>query len=51
MLISDVYISKHVADNLNKMVNNYWKRVVLDENPWTWSNTRNRMQTTQFKIV
>jgi regulator of extracellular matrix RemA (YlzA/DUF370 family) len=40
MLISDVYISvvqpKHVADNLNKIVKNYWNRVVLDGNPWTW---------------
>jgi hypothetical protein len=28
---------KHVADNLNKIVNNYWNRVALDGNPWTWS--------------
>jgi hypothetical protein len=42
---------KHVADNLNKIVHNYWNRVVLDGNPWTWSNTRNRMQTPKFKIV
>jgi hypothetical protein len=27
---------KHVADNLNKMVNNYWNRVALDGTPWTW---------------
>jgi glutaredoxin-related protein len=41
---------KHVADNLNKIVNNYWNRVVLDGNPWTWPNTRNRLQTPKFKI-
>jgi hypothetical protein len=40
----------HVADNLNEIVNNYWNSVVLDGNPWTWSNTRNRMQTTKFKV-
>jgi hypothetical protein len=27
---------KHVADNLNKVVNNYWNSVVLDGNPRTW---------------
>jgi hypothetical protein len=27
---------KHVADNLNKIVNNYWNRVALDGNSWTW---------------
>jgi hypothetical protein len=31
--------------NLNKIVNNYWNRLALDGNPWTWSYTRNRMQT------
>jgi hypothetical protein len=41
---------KHVADNLNKIVNNYSNSVALDGNPWTWSNTRNRMKTTMFKI-
>jgi hypothetical protein len=40
---------KHVADNLNKIVNNYWYRVALDRNPWTWSKTLNRMQTPKFK--
>jgi hypothetical protein len=40
---------KHVVDNLNKLVNNYWNRVVLDGNPSTWSNTRNRMQTPKSK--
>jgi hypothetical protein len=40
---------KHVADNLNKIVNNYWNRVALDGNPWTCSSTRNRMQTPKFK--
>jgi hypothetical protein len=39
---------KQAADNLNKIVNNYWNRVALDGNPWTWSNTRNRMQRTKF---
>jgi hypothetical protein len=42
---------KHVADNLNKIVNNYWNRVALDGNPLTWSNTHNMMQTTKFKIM
>jgi hypothetical protein len=42
---------KHVADNLNKIVNNYRNRVALDGNPWTWSNTRNRMQTPKFKLT
>jgi hypothetical protein len=37
MLISDIYISA-------------W-RAALDGNPWTWSNTRNRMQTPKFKII
>jgi hypothetical protein len=41
---------KHVADNLNETVNNYWNRVASDANPWTWSNTRNRMQTTKFNL-
>jgi hypothetical protein len=40
---------KHVLDNLNKIVNNYWNRVALDGNPWNWCNTRNRMQITKFK--
>jgi S-adenosylmethionine:diacylglycerol 3-amino-3-carboxypropyl transferase len=40
---------KHVTDNLNKVVNNYWSRVALDGNPWIWSSTRNRMQTPKFK--
>jgi hypothetical protein len=35
----------------NKIVNNYWNSVALDGNPWTWSSTRNRMQTTKFKII
>jgi hypothetical protein len=39
----------HAADKLNKIVNNYWNSVTLDENPWTWSNTHNRMQTPEFK--
>jgi hypothetical protein len=42
---------KHLAVNLNKIVNNCSNRVALDGNPWTWSNTRNRMQTTEFKIA
>jgi hypothetical protein len=42
---------KHVADNLNKIVNNYWNRFVLDGNTTPWSNTRNRMQTHKFKII
>jgi hypothetical protein len=45
-----VALPKHVADNFNKIVNNYWNTVVLDENPWTWSITRNTMQTTKFKM-
>jgi hypothetical protein len=40
---------KHLSDNLNKIVNNYWNRVALDGNPWTWSNTRSRMQTPKSK--
>jgi hypothetical protein len=40
---------KHVAANLNKIVNNYSNRAALDGNPWSWSNTRHRMQTTKFK--
>jgi hypothetical protein len=36
---------------LSKLVNKYWNSVALDGNPWTWSNTRNRMQTPKFKIV
>jgi uncharacterized protein YktA (UPF0223 family) len=40
---------KHVADNLIKTVDNYWNRVALDGNPWTWSSTRNSMQTPKFK--
>jgi hypothetical protein len=28
---------KYVADNLNKIVNNYWNRVALDGNRWTWN--------------
>jgi hypothetical protein len=40
---------KYIADNLNKIVNNYWNRVPLDGNPWTWSNTRNRMQTHKLR--
>jgi hypothetical protein len=31
-----VVCPKYVADNLNKIVNNYWNRVALDGNPWTW---------------
>jgi hypothetical protein len=42
---------KHVADNLNKLVNNYWNRVMLHGNLWTWSNARNRMQTPKFKMA
>jgi hypothetical protein len=38
------------VDNLNKIVNNYWNRVALDGNPWTWSNTRNRMQKPKFNV-
>jgi hypothetical protein len=30
---------KHVVDNLNKIVKNYWNRVALDGNPSMWSNT------------
>jgi superoxide dismutase len=41
--------SKHVADNLNKIVNNCWNRVALEGNLWTWSNTSNKMQTPKFK--
>jgi hypothetical protein len=26
---------KHLADNLNTIVHNYWNRVALDGNPWT----------------
>jgi hypothetical protein len=37
--------------NLNKIVNSYWNSVALDRNPWAWSNTRNGMQTTKFKIM
>jgi hypothetical protein len=57
MLIFGVYISilkmvvrpEHVADNLNKTVNNYWNIVVLDETPEP--DTNNRMQTPKFKII
>jgi hypothetical protein len=38
-------------NNFNKIVNNYWNRVALDGNPWTWSNSRNRMKTFKFKII
>jgi hypothetical protein len=31
-----VVLQKHAEDNLNKIVNNYWNRVALDRNPWTW---------------
>jgi hypothetical protein len=41
---------KYVAVNMNKIVNNQWNSIVLDGNPWTRSNTRNRMQTTKFKM-
>jgi hypothetical protein len=41
---------KHVEDNLNKIVNNYWNRVALDGDPWTWSSTRHRMQTLKFSV-
>jgi hypothetical protein len=34
---------------LNKIVNNYWNRVVLVGNPWTCSNTRNTMETPKIK--
>jgi hypothetical protein len=40
---------KHVADNFSKIVSNYWNSVALNGNPWTWSNTRKRMQTTKFR--
>jgi hypothetical protein len=30
---------KHVANNLNKIVKNYWNRVPLDGNPSTWSKS------------
>jgi hypothetical protein len=33
MLISYEYMNKHVADNLNKIVNYYWNRAALDGNP------------------
>jgi flavoprotein len=42
---------KHVADNLNKIVNNYWNRDTFDGSPWTWSNTRKRMKTPKFKLL
>jgi hypothetical protein len=42
---------KHVADNLNKIIKNYWNRVALDVNPWTWCNTRNGIQTAKFKTI
>jgi hypothetical protein len=42
---------KHVAANLNKIINNYWNRVALVGNLWTWSITRNRMQTLNFTFV
>jgi hypothetical protein len=45
-----VVLPKHVVDNLNKIVNNYWNKIALDGNPWTWSNTRNAMQTPKLKI-
>jgi hypothetical protein len=41
---------KHVTDGSNKIVKSYWNSAALDGNPWTWSNTRNRMQTTKFEI-
>jgi hypothetical protein len=41
---------KHVADNMNKIVNNYWNIIALDGNSWTLSNTRKSMQTLKFKI-
>jgi hypothetical protein len=37
---------KRIADNLNKIVKNYWNRVALDGKTW-----RNRMQTPKFKII
>jgi hypothetical protein len=46
-----IFSRRHVADNLNKIVNSYWNRVASDGNSWTWSNTRNRMQTPKFKIT
>jgi hypothetical protein len=48
-LLKMVVRPKHVADNLNDILNNYWNRFPLDGNPWTWSNTRSRMQTPKFK--
>jgi hypothetical protein len=45
-----VVLPKDVADNLNKIVNNYWNRVALGGNPWTWSNTRNSIQTPKFNL-
>jgi hypothetical protein len=59
MLISDVHTyfrlkmvvrPKHVADNLNKIVNGYCSKVTLDENLSIWSNTHNRLQTPNFKV-
>jgi hypothetical protein len=47
----DVVRPKRVVGNLNKIVKNYWNRITLDGNPWTWTNTRNRMQTPKFKRV
>jgi hypothetical protein len=48
----EIYTSEINADNFNKIVSNYWNRVTrtLGGNHKTWSNTRNRMQTTKFKI-
>jgi hypothetical protein len=34
----------------NKTLNNYSKQCCVRRKPWTWPNTRNRMQTTNFKI-
>jgi hypothetical protein len=50
-LLEDGLRPKHVADNFNKIANNYLNRVALDGNPWTSSNTRNRMQTPKFKYI
>jgi hypothetical protein len=44
-----VVLMRHVGDNLNKIVKNYWNRVALDGNSWTWSNICNRMQTPKSK--
>jgi hypothetical protein len=47
----EIYTSEINMTHMNKTVKNYWSRVELDGNPWTWSNTRNSMQTAKFKIL